>query len=267
MNTTLKSAIAMTTLMIATAPAMAYFQGFEDPAFAPGDPNDWNNFTGTITRATSGTAGITSATGVAHATVSADSSGPFTRLGGYSSTFGPGFTASLDVYLDTSWVNGQGFDYSVAVNNQAGDHLRDFIWHVGVDSGSLLVNASNNTDFAFNAFKLNNENGGNNYTVASTGWYTFEQVFYDNAGALAVDFNLLDNLGNTLYSITRSTPTDLIASVVGGNRYGWMTYNNIDGLAVDNTSLSANGTVIPTPAAFGAGLIGLSLVALRRRSA
>lgn len=277
MSTAFRTAVTTATLLAAASPALAYFQGFEDPAFTPGG-NDWNNYNGgDIQRVATGTNGITSADGAAHAIITNLSNqnnvfgnptlgaqSPFTRFGGYSSSFGSGYSTSLDVYLDTSWSDGQGFDYSSAINRQNGNHLRDFIFHVGVDQGSLIVNASNNSDYSFNAFKLNNENSGNNYTVTTSGWYTLEHVFYENAGSLAVDFNLLDDLGNTLYSVTRSNASDDIATTVGGNRYGWITYNNIDGLAIDNSTLTA-GTVIPTPAGFAAGLLGLAAVATRRR--
>lgn len=117
------------------------------------------------------------------------------------------------------------------------------MFHVGNDGSDLLVNASNYTDNAVNAFKLNNDNGGDNYTLADAGWYTFEQNFRNDSGALAVDFNLRDDGGSLVYSVTRSDPTDLISTVVGGNRYGWLIFNDIDGLAFDNTSLAA----IPEP--------------------
>ena len=61
-----------------------------------------------------------------------------------------GLTASVDVYLDTGWGAGKGFDYSVAANGTDGAHQRDFIFHVTKDTGTgqLLVGASNNAGFA-----------------------------------------------------------------------------------------------------------------------
>ncbi|WP_146400201.1 hypothetical protein [Pseudobythopirellula maris] len=254
--------------------AAIHFEGFEDPGWAPGGAS-WNNFSGgSIQRVASGggIAGVASASGSAHAEiydlqVGADVFGdpslgarsPYTQFGGYSSSFGSGFTASLAVYLDpAAWTDGQGFDYSVAVNNQSGVHLRDFIFHVGKDGGDLKVNASNNTDLAFNAFKLNTENAGDFSTVTGPGWYSLEHAFYNVGGFLTVDFNLLDAGGTLLHSITRTT-SDSIATTVGGNRYGYMAYNNIEGLAIDNTSLSANGGVIPEATA-AVVWVGLSLV-------
>lgn len=150
-----------------------------------------------------------------------------------------GWSTIIDIYLDPSWAAGTGFDFSVAASKQDESHLRDFIFHVGVVNGSgLLVNASNNADFYTNPFKLLNENGGNYYTVSSAGWYTFKHVFYDNAGALAVDLQLFDSGGTMLWSATRTNPGDLIASVVGGSRYGWFTHIDVSaGILVDNQAL------------------------------
>lgn len=265
------------SLNAAAMAAAPYFEGFESPTWTPGSPG-WTNYTGgSIQRVASGggIAGVASASGDAHAELfnlqpgsdvfnqpTIGRSSPFTQFGGYGSSFGPGFVASIDVYLDPTWVDGQGFDYSVGANNQSGNHLRDFMFHVGVDNGALKVNASNNTDGNFNAFKLNN---GANYTVAAAGWYTLEQEFHDNGGNLAVALNLKDDIGTVLYSKTLTTNDD-IASTVGGNRYGWFAYNNIEGLAIDNASLAA----IPEPASLalaGAAAIGMLAVRRRRRHA
>ena len=269
MKTRIAILVVLATLM--ASPAMAaissHFEGFEDSGWVAGaSALNWQNYGSTITRAASGTDGITSASGAAHAIIGTGSSGPFTRFSGYSSEFGDGFTASLDVYLDPSWADGTGFDFSVAACKQDGDHLRDFIFHVGVVDGDLLVNASNNTNFAFNAWKLENENSGNYYTVDEAGWYTLQYVFRDEGGVLAVDLILLDSDQNVLLTNTLSNSGDLISTVVGGNRYGWFTYNTVSGLAVDNTQLVPTSAVPePTTLVIWGMFGGLGLVAARRR--
>lgn len=265
----------------ASAQVVTYHEGFEAAGWTAGSgvagTDGWNNYNGSdIVQVASGTNGITSFSGGNHATLTNLSMqnnvfgtptlgavGAFTRYGGYSSSFGTGFTTSASIYLDpTSWTNGQGFDYSSAVSNQSGGHLRDFIWHVGMVNGALLVNGSNNSDWSFNAWKLENENGGNNYEVSSAGWYTLQQQFVDDGGTLSVIFSLLNAGGGELFSFTRTT-TDDIATTVGGNRYGWFTYANIDGLAIDGVQVAYS--VIPLPGAAGMALAGMGLIGLRRR--
>ena len=103
---------------------------------------DITDYGGTVVRATSGTNGIPSSDGTHHAVVTG---GAYTKFGNYSSEFAGGYTTRVSVYLDTQWADGQGFDYSVASNNQAGNHLRDFVFNVAQDesSGQLWIAASN----------------------------------------------------------------------------------------------------------------------------
>ena len=214
-----------------------FTQGFEVDTEGWLDQN--SGWYGLVTRVASGNNGITSSNGNYHAIFEDDGdSAPFTRFCGYSDTWTGTWTAEIDVYLDTAWTNGEGFDYTVAANGSDNNHQRDYMFHVGVVDGNLLVNGSNNTDATFNSYKLLNENTGNYYTVASSGWYTLQQKFYDAGGYLAVDLNLIDSSGTTLWTVTRSTTTDLIPSEVGGNRYGWFTFISVNGgIAVDETKL------------------------------
>ncbi len=232
--------VAACSLLLCSSAVFAappHFEGFEDPSWVPDMPDNWQNSSGSITRVTSGTNGIASATGNAHAVLGVTTNGPFTRFGGYSTTFQCGYVASQMIYLDTTWANNTGFDYSVAANGQDGNHRRDFIFHVGVASGNLLINADNNTYGGVNTFVLMTGNGGNNYQVTASGWYRFEHVFYDLLGDLAVDMNVYDASNSLVYSITRTDASDDIATVVGGNRYGWFVFNDIADLAIDDTSL------------------------------
>ncbi|MCB2002055.1 MAG: PEP-CTERM sorting domain-containing protein [Rhodoferax sp.] len=94
-------------------------------------------------------------------------------------------------------------------------------------------------------------------------------MFRNDGGVLAVDMNLLDDGGNLLYSVTRTNAADDIATTVGGNRYGWFTYNNIANLAIDNTALAATGAQVPEPgslALIALGMVALGASARRRRS-
>jgi len=234
-----------------------YFQGFEL------DASGWNAFDSPVTRVPSGTGGIASASGSFHATVgSAAQTGAFTRFDGYRSTFGAGFTAELAVYLDTGMAAGEGFDWSVAANGQDGNHQRDFIFHVAKDTstGKLLVAGSNNSNFET---REDLDTLSNFYEVTDSGWYTLQSMFYDNgAGVLAVDLNLIDTVGNILFTETRSSALDIIATEVGGNRYGWLTFVDVaDGLAIDDTTLDLS--VVPLPSA--ASLAGLGVLALGTR--
>lgn len=258
-----------------------HFEGFEDPAWAPGGTT-WKNYAGAdIERVSTGTDGVTSASGTGHGRIGHlrsvldvngssvfGRSSPYTKLGGYSSDFGSGFTTSLDIYLDPTWSAGSGFDYSVAANRQTGFHLRDYIFHVGVVDGvGLLVNGSNNSIGSFGAPVLQTGHGGNAYEVTSPGWYTLQHVFRDDGGVLAVDLNLLDSGGTLLHTNTRSSVSDDITTMVGGNRYGWLAYNNIDGLAIDNTRLGPSIAVPDGGASIlllGLSLSGLGLLGLRR---
>lgn len=230
----------------------SYQQGFEDSGFvAPpiqaGYP-DWQKYNSALNRVPSGTDGITSKTGGFHGALDSTTlpappdnfTGVFSTLGGYASAFGGGFTTSLDVYLDLSdaavIAGTYGWDLSSAVNNQSGNHRRDFVFHAASNaSGEILVGASNGTNFT----RRNDLASVNHHTITVSGWYTFEWIFRDNgSGVLAVDLNLRDADGALLWTETRSTPTDLIASIVGGNRYMWFTFLEVDKLAIDNAALN-----------------------------
>lgn len=82
-----------------------------------------------------------------------------------------GYITELDVFLDPDAMSaGDGFDLTVASSNDDGDHLRDFIFHVGKTvAGDVLVNGSNNSDFEVNDFKLANDGDGTPTTITD-GW-------------------------------------------------------------------------------------------------
>jgi hypothetical protein len=226
-----------------------HFEGFEDPGFvappiASGIPG-WQSYYSFVDRVTSGTAGITSKNGVAHGVITPNSggswSGAFSRLGGYSTVFpAGGFTTALDVYMDLSdpavVADTYGWDLSSAANGQDGNHQRDFIFHTASNaSGEILVGASNNTNFT----RRNDIASLNHYVITGSGWYTFECDFHDKGdGTLEVDLNLRDAGGTLLWTETRNSASDIIATEVGGNRYMWFTFLETDYLAIDNTRVT-----------------------------
>jgi hypothetical protein len=229
-------------------PILVWDQGFET------DASGWfdsaSSWYGTVSRVPSGDGGILSSVGDWHAVMQGDSSsGPFSRFDGYRDTWPGSWSAEINVYLDPDWLAGQGFDYSVAASGSDGAHQRDYIFHVTKDTstGKLLVAGSNNTNFA----PREDLETQNHYEVTSAGWYTLQHVFYESAGALAVDLNLLDAGGSVLFTETRVNAADLIPDEVGGNRYSWFTFINVDGgVAVDEHQLSI--PVAPTgKATFG----------------
>lgn len=164
--------------------------------------------------------------------------GAFTRLGGYRTEFTDGATAEVEVYLDTAWGVGQGFEYSVASTRQTNAHLRDFVLSVSKDDdGRLLVQADNNSTGNGSIPDLSSQPGVTE--VENSGWYTIRHTFTENElGDLAVMMQLVNSAGVVIYTTTRTTTTDDIVDDVGGNRYGWFTGINVaGGLAVDGISL------------------------------
>ncbi|WP_421722898.1 beta strand repeat-containing protein [Bauldia sp.] len=223
----------------------AFNQSFETSTdgFFGGIPFGATDY-GTVTMVASGTGGIASPDGSSHAILeqapvgNPDGSGPFTRFDAYRDDFGEGFVTEIQIYLDTAWALGEGFDYSVAANGQDGNHQRDFIFHVTKDTstGDLLVGASNNTSFDPDE-ELEN---GNHAEITASGWYTFQHFFFDAGdGTLAVAMSVFDSAGNHVFTEVRNDVSDTIATEVGGNRYAWFT--NIDvtgGIAVDEAKIA-----------------------------
>jgi hypothetical protein len=238
-------------------PTTVWDQGFESDAsgWFDSDIAGWEGY-GDIERVPSGTNGVASLSGSYHATVAGVENpdhtfrGPFSRFDGYRGTWTGTWVASIAVYLDPGWTNGVGFDYSVATSNTSGGHRRDFIFHVTKDnsSGKLLVAGSTTTNFA----PRQDLETINHYEVQSAGWYTLRHTFRDQGGVLAVDLQLVDAGGTVLFTETRSDASDLIPSIVGGNRYAWFTHVTGITLAVDDHQLTFPVLVDPVgKATFG----------------
>ncbi|MDB5822038.1 MAG: secreted agglutinin [Herminiimonas sp.] len=270
--------VAVTISMLianSTHAAPLYFNGFETNIAG------WDAFGGSFnaTRVSSGTNGITSADGSFHAQSSGGTtgaSGSATNFGGYN--FGAGaaptafqeYTTSLDIYLNVAggWANDTRFDYSSAINNSAGAFLRDFVFNAGFYNDAtgpgtgnrFVISASNNAGRS-GAFPKNT----NAISISDSGWYTFSEHFYENAGVLKVDLDIF-NAGNSLVNQWK-LGGDLIGGV-GGNRYGWIVSNEFNVLAIDNSELrTAGAAAVPEPVSLflmGIGMLCLLTVSRKR---
>jgi hypothetical protein len=257
----------MIALGASAASALPYFNGFET------DTAGWDVFGAPFnaTRVPTGTNGVTSSSGSFQAVSSAGSPTPATNWGGYSSVFPTGgYTTRLDIYLDlgATTVNNTRFDWDSAINDSSGSFRRDFIFNGGFfnDAGPFgagdrfVISAGNNSQPG-SAFAR--DPGHDPFAITATAWYTFEDRFYDNGGVLAVDMVILDSSHNVLHTWTRSDPSDLISGI-GGNRYGWIDFNEFSALAFDNASrFDSASSDVPEPmslALLGLGVVGLGFL-------
>lgn len=249
-------------LAAGSARADLYYNGFETNTF------DWQ---GNVTQVPSGTGGIPSASGSFHAQVGSGT-GQFSRWGGYNFGAGnavptafQGYSTSINVYLDVNggWNNNTRFDFSSAINNSLGTHLRDFIFNAGfyndstgpgANTNRFVISASNNSQPG-SAFAKNPQKDP--IAIANSGWYTFSHHFYNNGGVLAVDMTITDAANNLIKTWTLSDPADVISNV-GGNRYGWFDFNEFPSLSIDNARLTLDQAAeVPEPASLAAWVVGL----------
>lgn len=234
-----------------------YFNGFET------DLSGWfNQSTGTITREMSGYSnaggyadGIASASGDWHArlrptdhdgsqctSTTSDAfacSGPFTDWGDDFDDSGfptNGYVTEVDIYLDVEWAGDHPdvrFDWSSAINESDGAHLRDFVFNAGTDptgQDQFVVSASTNATRG-DAFPSNPDKEPQ--FITQSGWYTFRHTFTDDGGTLQVDMEILDSNGTVVASWVRGGDD---MSNVGGNRYGWFVNQEILDLPIDNSA-------------------------------
>lgn len=267
---------ALMTLALASQVqgAILFSNGFE------ADTAGWEN----PTRTASGTGGIPSSSGSFHATAAGDPFGGagLTRWGGYNYLAGNAvptvfqeYRTSVDIYLNVAggWNNNTRFDFDSAINNAAGTFLRDFIFNAGFYKATDLTGPGAGTDRFVISASTNSQPGSAfaqnpdkaPISISTSGWYTFEHHFYDNAGLLSVDMSIFDASHTLVNTWTQST-TDAIVGV-GGNRYGWFDFNEFSTLAFDNSQLETLAAV-PEPASmaiWGLGAIGCAIAGYRRR--
>lgn len=269
----------MLTCTSASATVVLYTNGFET------DTVDWNN----ATRVTSGTNGITSASGGYHAEVTpgaigSPSSNTISDWGGANYGAGIGvptafqeYWTSIDIYLNVggSWANDTRFDFDSSINDSTGNFMRDFIFNAGYYSDGTGPGANTNR-FVISA--SNNSQRGSAYAknpdrdpiaISLTGWYTFEHHFYDDGGKLAVDMSIY----NSSHSLVKTWSSDVdtkpigageLITTVGGNRRAWFDTSEFSTLAFDNPQLA----VVPEASAvvFGGLVCGAaSVVQLARK--
>jgi hypothetical protein len=180
--------------------------------------------------------------------------GPFTRFGGYSTTFPTGgYTTSLSVYLDTAWAASHDdarFDWDVSSNNNTSlggaGFLRDFAFNVATESnggqGRFVISAGNNALRS----GTNPHIAGNKQYITTSGWYTFVHHFIDGgANGLQANMSIL-NSSHTLAVPSWTITSGDAMSTVGGNHYGWFANQEIDGLLIDDQALILADTTGPS---------------------
>jgi hypothetical protein len=203
-------------------------------------------------------------------------SGPFTQWGGYGDTWNGPYQTQVDIYLDAAYAddpanvdsyggndclltsptdaacNGTRFDYTSAINNNTGSHLRDFGFVVGTGQPGntctgWVVNAQMNVN-RNNAFP--DDSSKDPACITDTGWFTFKHDFFENGdGNLEVLMQIIDVDTSTvvadwsLVSADSSGPDHI--STVGCNRYGWFSNQEIFGLPIDNAKMTGGCAAVP----------------------
>jgi hypothetical protein len=241
----------------ADAPPGPYFNGFET------DTAGWFNYSGAaVTRVPTGSSsayanGIPAATGNYYARLGKDPSpascasgggpqpwyvGPYTDFGGDTSGIFPpgGYTTGVDIYLDVQYAQAHPdtrFDWSSEINDSAGNFRRDFVFNAGTDMLGFVITGGNNaTRCGADPYSTDPSHGPQVHIIMS-GWYTFKHVFTGvSGGPLIVNMQVIQKSTNLVVGTwTRSDPSDIIGTTVGGNSDGWFVQNEFDGLAIDNS--------------------------------
>ncbi|WP_082099674.1 S-layer homology domain-containing protein [Demequina maris] len=167
------------------------------------------------------------------------SAGKVSTVYGGSATYFPnaGYTTSADFYLDKGAPLGQ-FAWDSSVNGTDGALQRDFIFVAGSNgSGTWRVDT---TGSAATSSPYRSSYSGNAISITESGWYTFRHRFYAEGGRLYAEMTVRDASGATLGTWTRGgNAGDLIPTLVGGSREGWLINNSYADLRMDNVVLGA----------------------------
>lgn len=146
----------------------------------------------------------------------------------FSALFQPfpegGYVVELDVYLDPSYE---------AVGPAEGTYVFEFpTWKGAVVGYSVSFGTLSNGSFHYLWMPVWEGDGEllvDIHPVTEAGWYTFRFVFQDHDGELAVDFELADRTGQTLFrkSMTSTfyggTPVSDFATSNVATGYAWFT--------------------------------------------
>ena len=228
-------------MAFADAPPAPYFDGFETVATGAdtwgGDGwNDYGSPTSDLIRldvTSNGTLSRPGSNWVGRFT----QGGPYTRFGGYDPTWPEGgFYESIDIYFDNATSAGSQLEFSMAMSKPDGSHVQDFVYHMHrADSGDgFNVWASNNASIPGFVSGPTQDN----VLVDSDGWYTLNTRWYANGdGNLAADMSILGGSG-LINTWTRTNTALDVPTDVGGNRYGWFTWNTWDTVYIDNVTRS-----------------------------
>ncbi len=241
--------------------------GYVNPApYASGVPSATGGYHARLGR------GLCTTSNVNPAGTAVNCAGPFTQWGGYNSTWTGGYTTQVDIYLDTAYAQlnpdtfggnffcltalnpsteaackGTRFDYTSAINNSAGAHLRDFGFNVS--TGPSVTGCTGFTITGqTNVNRINaNPNIGDHdpQCINDSGWYTFKHTFSEVNGYLNVLMEIIPAGTSTAVADWTITGIDPI-STVGCNRYGWFSNQEIYGLPIDNAEMTGCGKVSPT---------------------